>query len=688
MFYHTTRLLFVVNLLNRVSVYNKHSVTLGSLANLGKEFASHVQLKKGHFPHLFNTVDNYDYVGPIPDKKFFDVHFIHKNEKQKQEFDEWYESQEERIDWNFMEELMAYCRNDVLILAEIVKRYNAIAQEMSKFYPGDEGISPLRNATAPSFVHEAFLRQRLREYELPDPKEEPDVYFAKVEQLAKESEWAVQTSFEYFFVRKALRGGRTDVRCLYMKITPEEWAQGIRIRYQDVMSMYPYHQMSKQFPVGLPTIHVWDEDFYLCTVHPHNPDVLCDCPLEKKRRRPKNEKFVDYTNYPQPTQEQVLNEWGEGFACVTLDPPNNLYHPVLSIFDEKKNKATAHLIKELHKKIFVTTIELKTALRNGYRLLKVHRFDEYKMADSKWVDILGNFIVQKLINSKDQPCREVLEEMYKGWDRKFPGMGEKLRKQEGKWQKRPAFKLTAKTLCNCGWGKHAQRPIQEETNVFDFTKDYDRYEELFLNHDKGNIELKDLAPCGNYVMTKHLNKKAVAPDLHNLYLPAACFVPAYGRMQLWEQMNKLGDRVLMNDTDSIVYKYIPWLYNIPEGTILGDWEIEDVDKEHGGIVEFVGLCPKTYAFKCADGYTVVKAKGISINLMNSTILNFDTMKKLALDHIEGRDPSPLMIPQQTFNFSFEKSMTTYRNWKDLTIRESELKGYLVGNYLYPFGYEQ
>lgn len=42
----------------------------------------------------------------------------------------------------------------------------------------------------------------------------------------------------------------------------------------------------------------------------------------------------------------------------------------------------------------------------------------------------------------------------------------------------------------------------------------------------------------------------------------------------WEQLNRLGDRVLMNDTDSIIYVFDPKEYNIPEGSMLGDWEIE------------------------------------------------------------------------------------------------------------------
>lgn len=58
-------------------------------------------------------------------------------------------------------------------------------------------------------------------------------------------------------------------------------------------------------------------------------------------------------------------------------------------------------------------------------------------------------------------------------------------------------------------------------------------------------------------------------------------------------MNKLGDRVLYHDTDSIIYEYNRNLYNIPEGRYLGEWECET-----GGnpIIKFTSIGPKSYAY--------------------------------------------------------------------------------------------
>jgi len=50
------------------------------------------------------------------------------------------------------------------------------------------------------------------------------------------------------------------------------------------------------------------------------------------------------------------------------------------------------------------------------------------------------------------------------------------------------------------------------------------------------------------------------------------YVTMWGRRMLWQEMKKLGQRVIYHDTDSIIYEYDPVeAYNTPQGKILGDW---------------------------------------------------------------------------------------------------------------------
>ena len=238
-------------------------------------------------------------------------------------------------------------------------------------------------------------------------------------------------------------------------------------------------------------------------------------------------------------------------------------------------------------------------------------------------------------------------------------------------------------MMNSAWGKHAQRPIMPEAAIFDFQNDENAILNFFENCTRNNYEYHDAIYLNkNQIMYKYsISGKNTRPDLHGGYLPAALFVPAYGRMQLWEELNKLGKRVLMNDTDSIVYIYDPELYNIPEGGLLGQWEVEDIDSKNGGIREFVGLGPKTYGILCDNGYSMVKAKGLSLNLATEKLVNFETMKDAAISR------KVIKVPQKTFVWNVKEGMKNWLMLKDLKMNENDMKGILDENgYLYPFGY--
>ena len=67
------------------------------------------ELKKGFFPHLFNTPDNQQYVGWIPDLEFYDPDGMMA--KTKDELTRWYADQVRRnVSFNFRQEMIDYCK--------------------------------------------------------------------------------------------------------------------------------------------------------------------------------------------------------------------------------------------------------------------------------------------------------------------------------------------------------------------------------------------------------------------------------------------------------------------------------------------------------------------------------------------------------------------------------------------------
>ncbi len=116
-----------------------------SLAALAKDFCSETQIEKGFFPHLFNSVENYTYTGAIPALKYFDLTFC-KSAKDVRALLDYHASWTGREDWCFMDELKKYCKNDVDILVEIVRKYHDNAMELFS-------MTPWKYVTAASYVH-------------------------------------------------------------------------------------------------------------------------------------------------------------------------------------------------------------------------------------------------------------------------------------------------------------------------------------------------------------------------------------------------------------------------------------------------------------------------------------------------------------------------------------------------------
>lgn len=93
-----------------------------SLASLAKAF--NLELMKGYFPHTFSTIENLDYSGPIPDKKYFDMRYS-RSKDEVNDFHKWHDdwTSSARV-WNYREQRRLYCINDVEILKKVAMEYH------------------------------------------------------------------------------------------------------------------------------------------------------------------------------------------------------------------------------------------------------------------------------------------------------------------------------------------------------------------------------------------------------------------------------------------------------------------------------------------------------------------------------------------------------------------------------------
>ncbi|PIC40730.1 hypothetical protein B9Z55_008378 [Caenorhabditis nigoni] len=82
---------------------------------------------KGYFPYLFNHPDNYGKTLPnLPSIKYYEPNFM--SAKGHSDFEVWYE-ENKYMPFNFDEEIVKYCQNDVQILVEAVVKYITLCQE-------------------------------------------------------------------------------------------------------------------------------------------------------------------------------------------------------------------------------------------------------------------------------------------------------------------------------------------------------------------------------------------------------------------------------------------------------------------------------------------------------------------------------------------------------------------------------
>ncbi|XP_077361782.1 uncharacterized protein LOC144006673 [Festucalex cinctus] len=75
---------------------------------------------KGYFPHGFSSLDHLNYIGPYPDPKYYGVERMSTVHRTK--FFEWYEVACKGT-FNFAQEALMYCRNDVNILATACEKF-------------------------------------------------------------------------------------------------------------------------------------------------------------------------------------------------------------------------------------------------------------------------------------------------------------------------------------------------------------------------------------------------------------------------------------------------------------------------------------------------------------------------------------------------------------------------------------
>ena len=107
----------------------------------------------------------------------------------------------------------------------------------------------------------------------------------------------------------------------------------------------------------------------------------------------------------------------------------------------------------------------------------------------------------------------------------------------------------------------------------------------------------------------------------------ASFTTALARLNLYEELDKLGEQVLYYDTDSIIYSWKEGQPFVPTGIFLG----EMTDELEGDTIKLFGSAgPKSHSYQTVGGKSEYKNKGTKRSYQINQVLNCDSM----LNHIK------------------------------------------------------
>ena len=178
---------------------------------------------------------------------------------------------------------------------------------------------------------------------------------------------------------------------------------------------------------------------------------------------------------------------------------------------------------------------------------------------------------------------------------------EEIKKNEG-------LRSLAKLMLNSMWGKMGQNPNKSKIVYISDPAEY----VTMMTDDR--VEITDIIPVNDEQLALQWNEKSdFVQSLPNTNVVLAAFTTAHARLKLYTLLEKLQERVLYFDTDSVVYIHQEGVWNPPLGDHLGELK----DETNGiPITTFVSGGAKNYAYELENGTLVSMVECKASDLTN------------------------------------------------------------------------
>ena len=326
--------------------------------------------------------------------------------------------------------------------------------------------------------------------------------------------------------RAGFYGGRTNATKLYYKTAPGE-----KIGYVDVCSLYPFICKYGEFPVG-------------------HPEII-------------TENFQPLDNRPY-----------EGMITCKVLPPRQLLHAVLpyrsankltfplcrTCTDERNMEPCRHTTEE--RAIWGTWVlhEVYKGLKLGYQILEIAEVWHYSTLAkrqpgqpdsglfSSYIDTFLKLKQEKSDWPKWVPNSADVEQAKDNYIRQYEEK-EGIKLDKTQIERNEALRQLAKLCLNSFWGKFGQRDNLGHAEYFDEPAEFFKWAFDPTTQLTGGVRFFGEKRA---FITYKKEEEFIEP-LKNVNAVIAAFVTCQARLKLYSYIEKLQERTLYFDTDSVIF---------------------------------------------------------------------------------------------------------------------------------------
>nr|CAD2125230.1 unnamed protein product [Meloidogyne enterolobii]CAD2197109.1 unnamed protein product [Meloidogyne enterolobii]CAD2200914.1 unnamed protein product [Meloidogyne enterolobii]CAD2206300.1 unnamed protein product [Meloidogyne enterolobii] len=435
-------------------------------------------------------------------------------------------------------------------------------------------------------------------------------------------------------LRACFFGGRTGPLSLFYKP-----AEGEKISYYDVTSLYPFINVSTKYPVGHPKVHILNQDVRWSRSEDNNFELAI---LKVFVIPPRS---IDIPVLPMKVgedDERLLFPLCS--LCATENPEGGV----------NENYSCPHSDQQRGWVSTCTSLELNAALEEGYVVTKVFRVLEYDSSDDQlFAPYISEFMAAKIHSSGFDNCMkgnfEKEEEFIKECKEKF-GINidrSKMGPNKGK-------RTQAKLMLNNLWGRFSLRNFGLSQCAIT-----DNPAELHKFYNDKSIEITGLDELTDEILLITYIKKKDWIEEHNCSnVVISLWTTSAARIHLLRAMQKVvrsdGCKLLYTDTDSLIFAHPINNCPLQLGPHLG--ELTDEYPSHN-ILEYCCGGAKQYGLKLqrknqhGDGHEyVLKVRGMTLNwdVLNNQGLQYNTFKEQVLSFAKTGENKPIDIIYPNF----------------------------------------